>query len=298
MKNYTRTDLASESVGAAELAEGELQKICRHETLDGFEVTRVTVEEEAHSTLLGKPRGNYVTVEFGKVAYLAEDERERLVLLLAREIRNMCRACCGTMPDRDFSVLVVGLGNEEITADAIGPRAARQLTATRHLRHLDSKLYDTVGRCEISVLFTGVLGQTGMEAVELVCGAVERVKPRLVLAVDALAARSVERLASTVQLCDSGIAPGSGVGNERGAISLETVGVPVLALGVPTVVDSSTLVWDALAEAGIVEVSKTLERVLENGRSFFVTPKESDVITEHVAALLADAVDCAFCVEA
>ena len=298
MKNYTRTDLASESVGAAELAEGELQKICHHETLDGFEVTRVTVEEEAHSTLLGKPRGNYVTVEFGKVAYLAEDERERLVLLLAREIRNMCRACCGTMPDRDFSVLVVGLGNEEITADAIGPRAARQLTATRHLRHLDSKLYDTVGRCEISVLFTGVLGQTGMEAVELVCGAVERVKPRLVLAVDALAARSVERLASTVQLCDSGIAPGSGVGNERGAISLETVGVPVLALGVPTVVDSSTLVWDALAEAGIVEVSKTLERVLENGRSFFVTPKESDVITEHVAALLADAVDRAFCVEA
>ncbi len=297
MKNYTRTDLASESVGAAAIAEEDLQKICRHETVNGFEVTRVTIEEDSHSTLLGKPKGHYVTVEFGKIAYLGEDERERLVFLLAREIRKMCRERCGSEPDRDFSVLVVGLGNEEITADAIGPRAARQLTATRHLRRLNGKLYETVGRCEISVLFTGVLGQTGMEAAELVCGVVERVSPRLVLAVDALAARSVERLASTVQLCDSGIAPGSGVGNERGAISMETVGVPVLALGVPTVVDSSTLVWDALAQAGIGEVSETLERVLENGRSFFVTPKESDVITEAVAALLADAVDRAFCVE-
>ncbi|MBQ7380934.1 MAG: GPR endopeptidase, partial [Clostridia bacterium] len=120
---------------------------------------------------------------------------------------------------------------------------------------------------------------------------------QLVLAIDALAARSSSRLAATVQLCDSGIAPGSGVGNERKAISSETVGVPVIALGVPTVVNSSTLVWDALEKAGVSEVSEELREVLENGKSFFVTPKESDLITEQVSSLLADAIDLAFCVE-
>lgn len=293
MENYTRTDLACEKMADAAFSEEELKKICLRERVGGFEVTRLLVKERAHSTLLGKPRGTYVTVECGAIVYLGEEERERLVLLLADEIRKLCPR----EPDRDFSVLVVGLGNEEITADAIGPRAARRLTATRHLKQLDAQLYDTVGRCEISVLFTGVLGQTGMETVELVRGAAENVHPHLVVAVDALAARSSERLAATVQLCDSGIEPGSGVGNERKGITRETVGVPVIALGVPTVVDSSTLVWEALHRAGIEEVSEELRKILENGRNFFVTPKECDRITEEVSSLLADAIDRAFCLE-
>ncbi|MBO5305760.1 MAG: GPR endopeptidase [Clostridia bacterium] len=296
MKKYMRTDLVCESVDAATLPSGELEKICVNEQIDGFEVTRVTVREE-HRELVGKPKGSYVTVDCGSISYLTDAERERLSALLAREIRTMCRALCHKEPDKDFSVLVVGLGNEEITADAIGPRAARRLTATRHLRRLNGALYDTVGRCEISVLFTGVLGQTGMESVEMVRGAAENVRPHLVLALDALAARSSARLAATVQLCDSGIAPGSGVGNERKAIDLQTVGVPVIALGVPTVVSSATLVLDALERAGVQEIGEDLKEVLENGRSFFVTPKESDMITESVSSLLADAVDLAFCVK-
>lgn len=297
MENYTRTDLACESVDAAAFPTEVLERICHSEQRDGFEIMRLCVREDGHSELLGKPKGSYVTVDCGAIWYLGDGEREKLVRLLADEIRKMCRTLCGREPDRELSVLVAGLGNEEITADAIGPRAARRLTATRHLKRLDRALYDTVGRCEISVLFTGVLGQTGMETVELVRGAVENVHPQLVLAIDALAARSSSRLAATVQLCDSGIAPGSGVGNERKAISLESVGVPVIALGVPTVVNSSTLVWDALEKAGVSEVSEELREVLENGKSFFVTPKESDLITEQVSSLLADAIDLAFCVE-
>lgn len=297
MGEYTRTDLACESIGEVAFSEKDLQKICRREQVDGFDVMYLTVKEDAHSELLGKPKGIYVTVDCGAISYLGEEERERLVLLLAREIRRICRERCGREPDREFSVLVAGLGNEEITADAIGPRTARGLTATRHLRRLDHALYDTVGRCEISVLFTGVLGQTGMETVELVRGAVENVHPHLVLVVDALAARSSDRLATTVQLCDSGLAPGSGVGNERKAINRETVGVPVISLGVPTVVNSSTLVWDALERAGIHEISRELRSVLENGRNFFVTPKDSDMITQRVSALLADAIDRAFCLD-
>ena len=132
----------------------------------------------------------------------------------------------------------------------------------------------------------------------LIRGAVENARPDLVIAVDALAARSCDRLACTVQLSDRGISPGSGIGNFRQAICTDTVGVPVLALGVPTVVDSSTLVYDALAKAKIGSVSDELRRVLENGRSFFVSPKESDVITAQLSTLFAEAISLAFTVRA
>lgn len=293
MENYTRTDLAYESMQAASTS-FDFARICKEEKKDGFDITRLCVSEDAHSTLLGKPRGNYVTVFCGEMHLLDDDATEKLAGVLAEEIRTMCHSLCGRKPDRDFSVLVAGLGNEDITADAIGPRAVRKITATRHLRRLDSKLYDMVEKSEISALFTGVLGQTGIETVELVRGAAENVRPDLVLAIDALAARGVERLATTVQLCDSGISPGSGVGNARKAIDRQTVGVPVISLGVPTVVESSTLVYDALSRAGIGEVSEPLREVLENGRRFFVAPKESDTITEKVSALVSMAVDRAF----
>lgn len=295
MENYTRTDLAYESMQASS-APLDFAEICREEHKNGFDITRLLVREDVHSTMLGKPKGEYVTVFCGEMHLLDDEVTEKLADLLAQEIRRMCHALCGRTPHRDFSVLVAGLGNEDITADAIGPRAVRKITATRHLRRLDSKLYDMVEKCEISALFTGVLGQTGIETVELVRGAAENVRPDLVLAIDALAARGVERLATTVQLCDSGISPGSGVGNARKAIDRQTVGVPVISLGVPTVVESSTLVYDALSRAGIDRVSEPLRNILENGRRFFVAPKESDVITEKVSTLLAMAVDRAFCV--
>ena len=143
-------------------------------------------------------------------------------------------------------------------------------------------------------MIPGVLAQTGIETVEMVKSAAQNVTPDLIIAIDALAARSCERLASTIQLSDNGISPGSGIGNMRKAINRENIGVPVLALGVPTVVDSSTLVYDALRKAGIEEVDGELSTVLENGRGFFVSPKESDVITKSVAHLLAQSLDNVF----
>ena len=138
------------------------------------------------------------------------------------------------------------------------------------------------------------MGQTGIETLELLQGAVDCVKPDLILAVDALAARSCDRLASTLQISDAGIAPGSGVGNHRAPITREAMGVPVIALGVPTVVNSATLVYDALEQAGIEEIGAPLQRVLKNGKSFFVSPKDSDVVTEEASRLLSDAIGAAF----
>ena len=194
------------------------------------------------------------------------------------------------------SVLVVGLGNDQMTPDAVGPRTVRRLTVTRHLRAYDQALFSALGCCELSALAPGVLGQTGMESGELIKCAVEMVKPDLLVAVDALAARSCERLASTIQLSDGGISPGAGIGNHRMAISRATMGCPVLGVGVPTVVDSSTLVWDALEQAGMSEkdLPTALQTVLDSGRSFIVSPRDCDEMVELTCRLLARSLNLAF----
>jgi spore protease len=227
---------------------------------------------------------------------LGEEERSGIAATLAREIRRLCLPREGI--SERFGVLVAGLGNAEITADAVGPRTVHRLTVTRHLHEYDRAIFRLLGRCQLSALAPGVLGQTGMEAVDLIRGAVQTAHPDVVLAIDALAARSTERLASTVQLSDTGISPGSGIGNRRRAIDRESVGVPVISLGIPTVVDSATLVCDALQKAGIERIDGKLRGVLENQRRFFVSPKESDLITAQTAALLVDAIEQAFSLEA
>lgn len=294
MEDYSRSDLACESGGIGEGGTALPEDIYREERVDGHTVARLVIRDEEHERQFGKPRGTYVTFLCGKIWLMGEDELGSLAALVAKEIRDMCAAVCGKKVDRGFGVLVAGLGNSDITPDAIGPDSVRKLNVTRHLRAIDEALYDTVGRCEISAVFPGVLGQTGIETVELIRGAAENAHPDVVLAIDALAARSCDRLAATVQLSDCGISPGSGIGNNRKSICRETVGVPVIALGVPTVVNSATLVYDVLQQAGIENIRPEVHRVLENGRSFFVSPKESDVITDRVAALIADAVDTAF----
>lgn len=193
------------------------------------------------------------------------------------------------------SILVAGLGNRDITSDAIGPLTVKHLTVTRHIKELDPPLFARLGTLPLSAVAPGVIGQTGIETAALIRGAADTALPSLILCVDALAAKSVDRLAVTIQLSDTGIAPGSGIGNHRRAIDRTTVGAPVLAIGVPTVVDSSTMVSDMLERAGVEEISPSLRRELDNGRSFFVTVKDTDTATGEMAKLIAAAIDRAFC---
>ena len=292
MEFYARTDLACENFGERSgRVEGAEWRV---EQIGGFSVGRLRIRSESAARELGKPRGVYVTVESGKPSMLGEAEYGALTDLIADELRQMAERLTKKRIDSNFCILVAGLGNAELTADAIGPKTVQGLTATRHLREHEGALYRELGCCALSALATGVLGQTGIETQELVRGAVRAITPDLVLAVDALAARSCNRLATTIQLSDVGIHPGSGVGNHRAALTEETLGVPVMSLGVPTVVDSATLVYDALREAGIDRIDPTLESVLHNRKSFFVSPKESDVITEAHATLLARSIGQAF----
>ena len=279
---FVRTDLACESSVPAASEEKEIiAAAARPVTL--------TRRREADG-------GESVTLSLGRITERGEPELPVLSRLLAGELRRMAARMIGREPDRDTRILVAGLGNAAMTPDAVGPGTLGRLTVTRHLKGYDGSLFASLGCCELAAIAPGVLGQTGMESGELVKCAAELVKPHLVVAVDALAARNVDRLSSTVQITDRGISPGAGIGNRRLAVDRDTLGCPVMGVGVPTVVDSSTLVLDALEKAGVdaESLSPDLAEVLERGRSFFVSPKDCDEVVSLTCRLLAKALDEAF----
>ncbi|MBQ9761252.1 MAG: GPR endopeptidase [Clostridia bacterium] len=292
MERYARTDLACERMGEIE----DLPAGCRYRErrVGESSIQTLWVDTEDAAALIGKPRGLYLTVDCGRIPSLEGERMEVVARLLAGELCGLAKRLTGKSLGSDFGVLIAGLGNASLTADAIGPETVARLTVTRHLREHESELYHGLSCCAISALAPGVLGQTGIETLEILRGTVHAVRPDLLVVIDALAARSCDRLASTVQITDTGITPGSGVGNHRIGINRESVGIPVISVGVPTVVDSATLVYDALQKAGKTQIDGALREVLENGRSFFVSPKESDLVTEHTARLLSSALGMAF----
>ncbi len=285
---YTRTDLACEWSGARAESEGTE---ARERSWSGGKVQMLSIVSQGAAKRFGRPKGQYVTVTCDKIWEMSSEGRRALEKEIAGVLGEMLRRETGKAIGGELSVLVVGLGNREITADAIGPLAVDELLVTRHLREREPGIFSRMDCCAVSALSPGVLGQTGMEAAEVVAGAVRRSQTDAMIVIDALAARSCDRLACTVQLSDTGIAPGSGIGNDRCALTRESMGIPVIALGIPTVVDSSTLVCDALARAGIDRVDERLQRILENGRRFYVSPKEADVITRRTATVIARAIN-------
>ena len=259
--NARRTDLALEAHAlfrAAQKDDAIDGLTLTERTRRGCAVTTVTVEGEAASRALGKPRGTYVTLDLRALSPEDPAYTERAALALRDELRALLEGTVDT-------ALVVGLGNRAMTPDVIGPRAADHVLA------------------DVSVLTPGVLGTTGLEAAELVRGAVETVRPDLIVAVDALASQSLGRVCTTVQLTDAGIVPGSGVGNHRRALTRETLGVPVLAVGVPTVVDAATLALDLLDEVG---ADLPDPAALRGQGSVMVTPRDIDARAEQLARVV------------
>ncbi len=289
---YWQSDLAKECVPKEN---GRLQGVEQSTRKSGdFLLDTVKICTGEAAAKIGKPVGNYLTVECGRIDLLGDGEREQLARILCGELRGFAEKCCKKRVDPSFSVLLVGLGNASLTADAIGPFTLRRLNATAHLQTQDPALYEALGCSSVAMLAPGVLGQSGIEAGKIVGSVVKESPPDLVIAIDALAARDLERLATTVQLSDVGIIPGSGVGNHRWELTEKSLGVPVLALGVPTVVATSTLVWHTLAKAGIGEPDERLQAVLNSGNDFFVSLKECDLVTEQIAAVLSRAFSLAF----
>lgn len=270
-----RTDLALER---CEYLEGKLLEGVEIKSFDAqkAKVTRIEVTDAHGERIIGKPIGKYVTVEvapFAKHSQFIDDS----LSVLTDEIRRII--------PKQGSVLVAGLGNTKITPDALGPKCASMIFATRHITGELLKATGLDGLRCVSAFATGVMGETGAEASELIKGAVQMLMPDFVITVDALAARNVERLGRTVQMCNTGIVPGSGVGNSRKEISRRTVGVPVISIGVPTVVDAATLVSDL---AGYKE-----NKISSQADGMLVTPKEVDLMIERASKLTSLAINCA-----
>ena len=292
--NYTRTDLALETheyfTENAEKIDGI--KVIDKSTKD-INITQVVVETQDAAKKLGKPIGNYTTLQFPDLRYIDKALYEKACKKVAEEIQLLLN------DDINKPILVVGLGNRAITSDSLGPEVVDRLIITRHLfsHGVNIPLENYSSVCAIA---PGVLGITGIETEEVISAVCEKVKPCAVIVVDALSARSIDRITNTIQICDTGISPGAGVGNNRKEISEKTLGIPVIAIGVPTVVDAATIAEDTLSLA-FSDLAENLpfDEILRSGKisqeilNFTTTPKEIDVLVKKAAEVVANGINFA-----
>ncbi len=277
-----RTDLALESKERLEAEKNEMRGVVFEEHFDekrNVTITKVTIETENGAKAIGKPVGTYLTLEAPDMAVPDEGSHREVSEVLAEQLRAL-------MKENMESVLVVGLGNREVTPDALGPEVIGNLYITRHiLREYGEYAFPDKKVAAISGIVPGVMAQTGMETLEIIKGIISETSPQLVIAIDALAARSVKRLGRTIQIADTGINPGSGVGNHRKGLNEETLGVPVVAIGVPLVVDAATIVYD---------VCQDVDKIPNGIVGMFVTPKNIDEMVKSLSYTISEALNMTF----
>lgn len=297
-----RTDLALEVRETFEDDDVEIRGVVLERDqnrLKGIEISRVEIKDERGAKAMGKPIGTYITIEAPKLKESDESYQEPI----AEEIAKQLKKLCGGLKEKQ--ILIAGLGNREATPDALGPMVVDNLFVTRHLiREFGEEFKKKHRLADVSAVAVGVMGQTGMESVEILKGIIGETKPDLVIVIDALAARSINRLNSTIQLTDTGINPGAGIGNNRHALNKESLGVDVVAIGVPTVVDAATIVQDSmesfLKKQGFSEEEngKFLAEIREKNReesfmNLFVTPKNIDESIKQISYTISEALnDC------
>lgn len=302
-----RTDLALEAREYVEDANGAMHGVVVEEyDVDEVEihVTRVQITTKNGAKLLGKPMGTYVTLEVPRLTDMGEssDVGEQHREVAAEISRQLLELLPGT--EDCASVLVIGLGNRDVTADALGPAVVEHLCITRHMiKEYGKRAFSQEKMTMVSSMAPGVMAKTGMETAEIVAGIVKETQPDAVVVIDALAARSTRRLNRTIQISNTGIHPGSGVGNHRNAITQEILGIPVIAMGVPTVVDAATIVGDALEkmyrevkEAAFLKARESM--ALTELNNMYVTAKDIDATIKRLSFTLAEALNITFGMEA
>lgn len=241
-----RTDLASERRDIYKKAnnlENEINGVEseKEQINENVQVERVKITNEEAKQAIGKPIGNYITIDIKNLKIAQEDELKQYAEVLANELRKII----DLHVDKQAQILVVGLGNIYVTPDSLGPKVINEIEVTRHIINYLPQ-YVEEGTRMVSAISPGVLGTTGIETVEILKGIVDNIKPKMIIVIDALASRSIERISSTIQISDTGIVPGAGVGNTRKQISEETLGIPVIAIGIPTVVEAATIAADSI----------------------------------------------------
>lgn len=276
-----RTDLAVEAIENHKSAAALPHVRQSDRMLEGFAIHEVRILSEDAAREIGKPQGRYLTLELDALIRREEDAFPRACKALSTLLRELLPR------PNDGPVLIAGLGNRMITPDAIGPQTADHVIATRHLVAQSPAIF--ADWRPVSALAPGVLGQTGVETGEVICGVLDRVRPAAVIAVDALAAGRLSRLLRTVQLADTGITPGAGVGNARAALNEETLGVPVIAVGVPTVVDGATLAHEISSQLG----QPDCEALNDLSQPVMITTRDIDREVADISRMIGYAVNMA-----
>ena len=312
---FPRTDLAIEISDGIKLEQSEDYQIPGVEITekklenDQIHISRVRILNEEGQNQMGKPIGDYITIECLGIKKNEPSLHEKVIDLLSQAIASLLPK----VPDRPLNVLVIGLGNRFATPDTLGPKVANQVFVTRHVAIKAPELIED-DVAHLSSFAPSVMGLTGIETAEIIRGVAENVKPDCIIAIDALAARHVSRINSTIQISDTGISPGAGVGNKRKELNEETIGCKVIAIGVPTVVDTATLVSDTLSELVQLMMKEAehspvfdllnhvnpadhyalvQEALGEEIKELFVTPKEIDEIIEYLASIIANGINIA-----
>ncbi len=306
-----RTDLALERRDLYRKANNVANEINGLETEEeqlgeNIKVTRVKVLNEEGEQAIGKKQGNYITIDIKDLKIAGEEDIQKASEAVTKELKTLI----GNLIQPQEDILVVGLGNLYVTPDALGPKVIQDIDITRHLLTYMPEVLEQ-GTRPVSAVSPGVLGTTGIETVEILKGIVDNVHPKLIIVIDALASRSIERISSTVQIADTGIVPGAGVGNQRKELTVSTLGIPVIAIGVPTVVEAATIAADSLnlfiqklqEEAHSNEFLNQLQEedkyqmikeVLQPADyNFIVTPKEIDDLIENMSSVVARGINFA-----
>lgn len=294
-----RTDLALEARESVQKADEDIRGIRVEEDIleeSGIQVTRVMIDTRNAAKILGKPIGCYVTIEAPELVEADEDYHREISGVLARELKTLLSDC-----ENEKSILVVGLGNRAVTADSLGPHVVDNLQITRHIvKQYGNAAYEKEKVNLVSSIEPGVMAKTGMETAEIIRGVVEETKPDVLLVIDALAARNTKRLNRTIQITNTGIQPGSGVNNHRSELTQNTLNVPVIAIGIPTVVDAATIVSDALTKYNREDEVLHLERyedfcrnALTDLRDMYMTGKDIDAVIKRVSFTISEGINMA-----
>lgn len=306
MVNF-RTDMAVERNDMYKKQNGQIDGVeVQNEEKENIKITRVKITNEEGEKALNKPKGNYITLDIKNIKTIDNEQIEKISDNLAEELRNIIKEHISDTED----ILIVGLGNLYVTPDALGPKVVPEIEITRHILEYMPKAMPEDTR-PVSAISPGVLGTTGIETMEILKGIVENVKPKMLIVIDALATRSIERISSSIQIADTGIVPGAGVNNTRKEISQKTLGIPVIALGIPTVVDLASITNDCidlfienlqqkamsndylnkLREQDNYEEIK--EALVPKDYNMIVTPKEIDKLIENMSKIVANGINMA-----
>lgn len=288
---FFRTDMAVERRDLYKNAnnlEDEINGIeCDEEKKDDITITRVRITNQEGEKALDKKMGNYITIDVKKINNITEEKEQEIINIFSKELSEIINK--HVKPNEE--ILVVGLGNLYSTPDSLGAKVVQNIEITRHIKIYLPNAIDKNTR-SVSAITPGVLGTTGIETVEIVKGISNNIKPKLIIAIDSLCSKNIDRINKSIQIADTGIIPGGGVGNKQEELSKDTLGIPVIAVGIPTVLDAATIVIDTLNVCDIVvQENELINKMKLNNFNFIVTPKEIDTLVENMANIVSEGIN-------